>query len=146
MLCGSFFRWYFNKSELNCRFLWNAMVPMAQAILCFDVFNFRCAIDSLVYRMKRFSIDTDRNSLSVNCSEMASSKNVFLVRSFRRFIDEIRRFKGLVWQNIVAILSGLRLNFHTTSSNSACKRKNTKICKMVLSRNVQFFKDNPNSF
>ena len=143
---GLFFRWYFNKCGLKCWFLWNAMVTMVQAILCFNVFNFRCAIDSLVYWMKQFSDDTDWNSLLVDCPEMASSKNVFFVRSFSRFIDEVQRFKGLAWLNIVRILSGLRLNLHTPSSNSAYKRKNTKICKMVLSRNVQFFKDNPNSW
>ena len=49
---GLFFRWYFNKCELNYWFLWNAMVTVAQATLCFKVFNFRSAIDSLVYWMK----------------------------------------------------------------------------------------------
>ena len=147
---GLFFWWYFNKCGLNCWFLWNTMVTMAQVILCFNVFNFRCAIDSLVYWMKQFSdgfsIDTDSNSLSVECPEMASSKNAFFVRSFSGFIDEVWRFKGLAWQNIVGILSGLRLNLHIPSSNSVYNRKNTKICKMVLSRNVQVFKGNPNSW
>ena len=142
---GLFFRWYFSKCWLKYWFLWNAMVTMDQAILCFNVFNFRRALpiewndfpDS-------FSIDTDWNSLSVGCPEMASSNNVFSVRSFSRFIDEVWCSKGLAWLNIVRIISGLRLNLHTPSSNSAYKWKNTKICKMVLSRNVQFFKDNPN--
>ena len=120
------------------------VTTMAQAILCFNVFNFWRAIDSLVYWMKRFSdgfsVDTNWNLILVDWPEMASSKNSFFVRSFSLFIDEVRRFRGLAWLNIVGILSGLRLNWHNSSSNSAYKRKNTKICKMVLSRKVQFLK------
>ena len=52
-LAGLFFRWYF-KCGFNCWFFWNAVVTMAQAILCFNVFKFRRAIDNLVYWMKRF--------------------------------------------------------------------------------------------
>ena len=49
-----FFWWYFNKCGLNCWFLWNAMVTMAQAILCFNIFAYQGAINSLVYWMKQF--------------------------------------------------------------------------------------------
>ena len=69
-----------------------------------------------------FSIDADWNLLSVDRPEMASSKNAFSVRSFSCFIDEVQRFKGLAWLNIVGILSGLRLNLHTPSSNSTYKK------------------------
>ena len=69
-----------------------------------------------------FSIDTDWNLLSVDCPEMASSKNAFSVQSFSSFIDEVQRFKGLAWLNIVRILSSLRLNLRTPSSNSTYKR------------------------
>ena len=68
-----------------------------------------------------FSIDTDWNLLSVDCPEMASSKNAFFIQSFSCFIDEVQCFKGLAWLNIIKILLGLRLNLHTPSSNSAYK-------------------------
>ena len=151
MLCGSFFfQWYFNKCGLNCWFLWNAMLTKAQAILCFNVFNFRRAIDSLVYWMKRFfwwflNWHWLRFAFSW-LSRNSFFKNAFFERSFSHFIDEVPRFKGLAWLNIVGILSDLRLNLHTPLSNSPYKRKNTKICKIVLFRNVQFFKGNPNSW
>ena len=123
---GLFFRWYFNKCGLNFWFLWNAMVTMAQAkhllkSLTFGVQSIALSIEWNDFS-DGFSIDTDWNLLSVDCPEMASSKNAFSVQSFSSFIDEVQRFKGLAWLNIVGILWSLRLNLHTPSSNSTYKR------------------------
>ena len=139
------FRWYFNKCGLNCWFHWNAWSQQWLKLYC-ALTSLTFGVQSIALSIEwndfsdGFSVDTDWNLLLVDCPEMAFSKNSFFVQSFSRFIDEVRRFRGLAWLNIVGILSGLRLNWHNSSSNSAYKRKNTKICKMVLSRKVQFLK------